>query len=111
MINIENVINYIETTNHIKLYDFQKEILRHIIKGDIVYTPRCAGRSLLVEGYADYMKKYLCQTDYSHGKDGYDAIFTYEDELPSKLITKKQCDELKETSPEIFKREMECKFE
>ena len=53
MLKTSEVINYIEKMYDIKLMDYQKEFVKHIVQGDIIYTPRCFGRSMIYNGYAD----------------------------------------------------------
>lgn len=60
MINLNDVIEFIENKSNIKLTHAQKLVLENIICGKTVYTPRCIGRSLLYNGYADYLKENDC---------------------------------------------------
>ena len=57
MLKVSKVIEHIERLYDVKLFDYQKDLLKHIVAGDVIYTPRCCGRSMLYEGYADYLKK------------------------------------------------------
>lgn len=41
MLKTSEVINYIEKMYDIKLMDYQKEFVKHIVQGDVIYTPRC----------------------------------------------------------------------
>lgn len=55
MLKVSDVVAHIENLYHVELMDFQKDLLKHIIVGDVIYTPRCVGRSMLYNGYADYL--------------------------------------------------------
>ena len=57
MINLSDVVEFIEDKNNIKLTHAQKLVLENMIHGNTVYTPRCVGRSLLYNGYTDYLKE------------------------------------------------------
>lgn len=110
MINIDKVVKYIEETNKVRLYDWQREILKHIIRGDIIYTPRGCGRTMLVNGYADYMKKHLGKTSYLNNKNDYDVVFTYEDCSPNVGVSIKDYIRLAKNNPTLFEREFEAIF-
>lgn len=80
MLKVSEVVNYIESTRHIKLQDIQKDILKHIINGEVIYTPRCCGRSMLYDGYAEYLKNVVGKSiDYSVDPLDFDAVFTLDD--------------------------------
>lgn len=59
MIDVKKVKEYIEKKNRIELTPIQYQILKAIICGDTVYTARGVGRSLLYNGYADYLTNVL----------------------------------------------------
>lgn len=77
MINANKVKKYIEEKNGIELAPIQFQILKAIIRGDEVYTARAIGRSLLYNGYADYLKEVVGKdTNREVKSDEYDSIFT-----------------------------------
>ena len=55
MIKVSKVVSYIEKLYGVKLLDSQKDCLKHIIAGDLIYTPRAFGRSMLYQGYSSYL--------------------------------------------------------
>lgn len=52
----EDIVNFIESKNNIKLMDFQKQMIDCILKGETFCISRRSGRSLIVEGICDYIK-------------------------------------------------------
>lgn len=77
MINFNNVKKYVEQKNNIKLTPIQCQVLKAIIRGDEIYTTRGIGRTLLYNGYADYLKDVAGRsTDYSVEPEDFDSIFT-----------------------------------
>ena len=66
MIDVKKVKEYIEKKNNITLSPIQYQLLKAVVRGDKVYTPRQIGRSLIYNGYADYLVNVLAKgTDYS----------------------------------------------
>ena len=59
MLKTSEVINHIEKMYDIKFMDYQKEFVKHVIQVDVIYTPRCFGRSMIYNGYADYLKNVI----------------------------------------------------
>jgi len=111
MIELNDVVKYIETKNEIQLYDYQKEFLKHIIRGDTIYTTRCAGRSTLYNGYADYLKEKIAKsTDYSVGAKGYNKIFTYHDVAQEMPYPEDLFEELGLFDTDFFEKEFNCNF-
>ena len=84
MIDVDKVINYIEKKNNLKLFEYQKIVLRELIKGNKVFTPRCAGRSIVYKGYADFLRDIE-----SNDQHSFDADFgiDYHDVIKSNLLT------------------------
>lgn len=114
MLKLSEVVKYIEKKNHITLLDKQKEMLRHIIKGDVIYTPRCFGRSMLYEGYADYLKNVIGKTnDYSVDPLDFDKVYTLDDVINTQLFGGKMIGKLDEWEYENkakFDMEYRCKY-
>lgn len=59
MLKTSEVINYIEKMYDIKLMDYQKEFVKHVIQGDVIYTPRCFGRSMILIKIRNCLKKNM----------------------------------------------------
>jgi hypothetical protein len=111
MLKVSEVIKYIEEKNNIHLLDIQKDCLKHIIAGDVIYTPRCFGRSMLYDGYADYLKNVVGKyTDYSTDPADFDVIYTDKDIRNTPLCSKELMKKFKSENAQAFGREYECKY-
>ena len=109
MLEVSKVIEYIEKLYDVKLFDYQKDVLKHIVAGDVIYTPRCCGRSILYNGYADYLKNVIGKdVDYSLEPSEFDKVYTYKD-IPSNTLYTDEWLEKRKNS-EFFGREFECKY-
>jgi hypothetical protein len=53
---LEDIIAFIETESNIKLYEYQKTILKSIVEGNKFSCPVHSGRKMLVNGYCNYIK-------------------------------------------------------
>jgi len=110
MIKLNDVVKYIEEKSKIELFDYQKEFLKHIIRGDDIYMPRGTGRSMIYNGYADYLKEKIAkETDYSVGAKGYNKIFTYRD-IPEAIYARGLIEDIRLDNPELFEKEFNCNF-
>ena len=111
MLKVSEVVKYIEELYDIKLMDYQKEFVKHIVQGDVIYTPRCFGRSILYNGYAAYLKNVVGNTtDYSVDPLDFDKVYTYMDLQENTFIDKKRIEEWKMQNPKKFAMEYECKY-
>lgn len=111
MLKVSDVVTYIENLYHVKLMDFQKDLLKHIIAGDVIYTPRCVGRSMLYNGYADYLQYVVGKTtDYSVDPLDFDKVYTCKDIIDNKLMSKEKLEDIKLKNPKLFDRDFECKY-
>lgn len=112
MIKAKKVIEFIENKNNIKLLEYQKEIIDHIIRGDLIYTPRNAGRSMLYKGYADYLKEEIAPSiDYDLCPDDFDKVVTYKDVVQGGLLSQKHINASKAANPTLFAIEYNCYVE
>lgn len=112
MLKVSEVAKYIEKLYNIKLLDIQKDFLKHIIAGDIIYTPRCFGRSIIYNGYANYLKNVIGKsTDYSVDPDDFDKVYTYKDVPPNTLYIADIDAVRKSQNEKVFNREYNCKYE
>ena len=108
MLKVSEVAKYIERLYNIKLLDIQKDFLKHVIAGDTIYTPRCFGRSMIYNGYADYLKNVVGKsTNYSIDPVDFDKVYTYED-VPLKTFYPSDIERFKSENEEAFNREYEC---
>ncbi len=111
MLKVSKVIEHIERLYDVKLFDYQKDLLKHIVAGDIIYTPRCCGRSMLYEGYADYLKNVVGKgTDYSVNPSDFDKVYTYKDVPCNTLYSNETLEKWKKENMILFEREYECKY-
>lgn len=106
MIKTSKVVAYIENLYGKKLLDVQKDCLKHIIAGDLIYTPRCFGRSMLYDGYAAYLKNVEgSRVDYNVDPLDFDKVYTYKDVPHSTLYSEYMLGGCESQNPEKFKRE------
>lgn len=111
MLKVSEIVKYIEGLYNIELMDYQKDFLKHIIAGDVIYTPRCFGRSILYNGYAAYLENVVGKTtDYSVDPLDFDKIYTYKDMPDNTLMDRKRMEEWKMENPKRFAMEYECKY-
>jgi hypothetical protein len=98
MYNLEDMVNFIEKTQNIKLMNYQKTMLQAIIDGKTFSCPIRCGRKTVLEGYYNNLKSV-------HGEHrSYDEAEVH--------ITEN--DVINETKPqivideEVFEQEYEC---
>lgn len=110
MIKVSEVVKHIEKLYDIELTEIQIDFLKHVIKGDVIYTPRCFGRSIIYEGYADYLVNVVGKSvDYSVSPVDFDKVYTYKD-IADWLLSNKRLMEFKESNPAMFAKDYECKY-
>lgn len=106
MIRVSKVVDYIENLYHVKLLDIQKDCLKHIIAGDLIYTPRCFGRSMLYQGYSSYLSNVEApMVDYTVNPLDFDKVYTYEDIPYDTLYSDTLLERCKEANIDSFNRE------
>lgn len=111
MLKVSEIVAYIENLYHIELMNFQKDLLKHIIAGDVIYTPRCVGRSMLYNGYADYLQNVVGKTtDYSVDPLDFDKVYICKDIIDNKLMSKEKLEDIRLKNPKLFDRDFECKY-
>lgn len=111
MLKVSEIVAHIEKLYKVELTDFHKDLLKHIIVGDVIYTPRGMGRSMLYNGYADYLKNVVGKTvDYSVDPLDFDKVYTYKDIINEKLMSKEEMENIKMKNPQMFSRDFECKY-
>lgn len=111
MLKVSEVAKHIEKLYNIELLDIQKDFLRHVIVGDVIYTPRCFGRSIIYNGYADYLKNVVGKcTDYSVDPDDFDKVYTYKDVTQNTFYFADIDEVYKSGNEEKFNREYNCKY-
>lgn len=111
MLKVSDVVAHIEKLYKVELTDLQKDLLKHIIVGDVIYTPRGVGRSVLYNGYADYLRNVVGKTvDYSVNPLDFNKVYTYKDIIDDELMNKNKVEDIKRIAPELFSRNYECKY-
>lgn len=106
MIKVSKVAKYIEKLYGIRLMDVQKDCLKHIIAGDLIYTPRCFGRSMLYQGYASYLSNVEAPiVDYTVDPLDFDKVYTYADVPRGALYSNELLECCKEQNIDTFNRE------
>lgn len=114
MIDVKKVREYIEKKYDVILTPIQYQLLKAVVRGDKVYTPRQMGRSLVYNGYADYLVNVLGKsTDYSIAPEDFDTVITsttltkdplYKDEGYISMMTKL----LSYMDKKTMKKEFDC---
>lgn len=101
MYDLETVITFIERTNNVKLYEYQKVMLQAIIEGKIFSCPIRSGRSFILRGFCEYLRSF-------HG--GHKSYDESEVHVTLNNVLEENIDRFKfnKTDIEIFKREYEC---
>ena len=103
MLKVSKVIEHIERLYDIKLFDYQKDLLKHIVAGDVIYTPRSCGRSMLYDGYADYLVHVVGRgTDYSVNPNDFDKVYTYKDVPIGKMYSNNILEKWKKEDKTLF---------
>lgn len=113
MLRVSEIVKYIEDKNEVTLTDVQVDILRHIIKGEIIYTPRACGRSMLYEGYADYLKNVVGKgTDYSIDPLDFDKVYRFSDikKDTGMYYPENFAENMKSKDGSRFAKEFECRY-
>lgn len=106
MIKTSKVVAYIEKLYGVKLLDAQKDCLKHIIAGDLIYTPRCFGRSMLYQGYSSYLSNVEApMVDYTVDPLDFDKVYTYADIPHGTLYSDRLLEGCKEQNIDKFNRE------
>lgn len=109
MLKVSEVITYIENKNRVNLTEYQKDMLKHIIVGDVIYTPRNFGRSMLYNGYADYLKDVVGKsTNYSVDPYDFDKVYTYKD--APRLYPDDLVENISNKDEELFNKEYACRY-
>lgn len=111
MLKASEVIKHIEKMYDVKLLDYQKDFVKHVIRGDVIYTPRCFGRSMIYNGYADYLKNVVGkETNYLIDPNDFDKVYTYKDTLKDALCSSEYFEKAKNIDKKRFEKEYECKY-
>ena len=64
-VSYEDCLSFIKHRLRIKLYDFQKEIIKCFCEGKEVRTARCAGRTMCADAFGKYIAYLYDRNDYS----------------------------------------------
>lgn len=113
MLKVSEIVKYIEDKNGVTLTDVQVDILRHIIKGETIYTPRACGRSMLYEGYANYLKDIVGkETNYSINPLDFDRVYRFSDIKKDRCMyySENFAENMKSKNGSRFAKEFECKY-
>lgn len=107
MINFEDVVKFIEKSNNIKLYDYQKKLLKNLIDGKITDCPRGCGKSTVINGYAKYLDYLHNSCKISIKADNFISGDEFLDEVRSMLPVVKA---VFKTSPDRARRDFNLEF-
>lgn len=99
----EDCINFIENNLHIKLFDYQKEIIKCFCEGKEVRVSRAIGRSTCADAFGKYIAHLYDRNDYSVDPD---VLISYRAALKDGVIDERIIQRTREyLSEEAFKRE------
>lgn len=104
--NYEECLNFLSKQN-IKLFDYQKEMLKAFIEDKQVQTARGIGRTFVADCYVKYVAHVLSNNDYSKKPD---AVFPYNVAVECGLLSEDFIKRMQNTmTHEEFNREFLCK--
>ena len=102
-VSYEDCLNFIEYRLHIKLYDFQKEIIKCFCEGKEVRTPRGIGRTICAEAYGKYISHMLDKNNYEAEPD---VIIPYHVLIRNGMLDEHHIEAYRKIlSPEAFERD------
>lgn len=102
-VSYEDCLHFIEHRLHIKLCDFQKEIIKCFCEGKEVRTSRRAGRTMCAEAYGKYISHMLDRNNYEVEPD---VIIPYHVLIRNGVLDEHRVEECRKIlSPEAFERE------
>jgi hypothetical protein len=107
MVKLAELVKYIEKTKGVKLFDIQVKFLDNLIQGKLTRVPRNFGKSMLINGYAEYLNHVL--DDYTEGYE-YDDYISGEDVMKTNLLNRRIIEEAVQNAEENFQKEKH-KFE
>lgn len=102
-VTYEDCIKYIEKVLRIKLFDYQKEIIKCFCEGKEVRVCRAGGRSICAEAFGKYIAHLYDSNNYSVEPD---IVIPYQKIVKNGLLTDEHVKNAKLIlSPEAFEKE------
>ena len=102
-VSYEDCINFIENRLCIKLYDFQKEIIKCFCEGKVVRTARGVGRTMCADAYSKYIAYLLDKNDYDTEPD---VVIPYHVLVKNGMLSEHRVEEYRKVlSQEAFERD------
>lgn len=102
-VSYEDCLNFIEHRLHIKLYNFQKEIIKCFCEGKEIRTARGVGRTMCAEAYGKYISHLLDRNDYEAEPE---VIVPYYVLVKNGLLSENRVEEYRKIlSQEAFERD------
>ena len=102
-VSYEDCLNFIEHKLHIKLYDFQKEIIKCFCEGKEIRTARGVGRTICAEAYGKYISYLLDKNNYETEPD---VVIPYHVLVRNGMLDEHRVEEYRKVlSSEAFERD------
>lgn len=102
-VSYEDCLRFIEHKLNIKLYDFQKEIIKAFCEGKEVRTSRGVGRTMCADAFGKYIGHLYSENNYGVEPE---VIIPYTVLVKNNIISKERIEQYKKVmSPEVFSRE------
>ena len=107
-VSYDECIDFIEKYTDIRLFGYQKEMLKAFCEGKEVRSARCAGRSLVAKVFGEYIARVYDRNDYEVEPE---LTISWEEVMGVGLVSEEQINRAKEhLGEEQFKLEY-CQVE
>ena len=102
-VSYKDCLNFIERKLRIKLYDYQKEIIKCFCEGKEIRTARGVGRSFCAEAYGKYIANLHDRNDYETEPE---VVIPYDVLVRNGMLDEHRVEAYRQVlSPEAFERE------
>ena len=106
-VSYEECLKFIEHKLNIKLYDFQKEIIKAFCEGREVRTSRGAGRTMCADAFGKYISHLYSENDYAVEPE---VVIPYTALVKNNIVSEERIKQyMKVLPPERFEREYSFK--
>lgn len=106
-VSYEDCLEFIKHKLHIRLFDFQKEIIKCFCEGKEIRTARGIGRTMCADAYGKYISHLHDLNDYNTDPE---VVIPYQVAVKDGVWKEEQIEMIREcTTQEKFEREFSCK--
>lgn len=105
-IKYNDCAKYVQHELGIKLYDYQKDVLKAMCDGVEFRSSRGIGRTFVAECFGKYVAHLYSRNDYTKEPS---MIFPYTVAMHTGLVMDTVINKIQCSYPDIFKREYECR--